>query len=167
MGAGQRVRSLRKAKEMTQPTLARLVGVNQSTLSDIENGSGFSAEILMKLAEHLESPAEYIMRGETAAWPFRRVSLERFLLLKPEDRSYVEGRLAALIEQFEQGQSGNLTNAHAVQHSSVTSATTETARKDELFNLSRGAGDAEVDQPRGAQKQRVRSDPKGIGRPRR
>lgn len=60
---GDRIRKLRKAKKMTQPVLAKLIGIDQSTLSDIERGAGFSAETLMRLADELETTAEFIMRG--------------------------------------------------------------------------------------------------------
>jgi transcriptional regulator with XRE-family HTH domain len=62
---GERVRALRKARGLTQPQLASEVGIDQSTVSDIERGKGFSAEILMRLCDALETTAEYIMRGNT------------------------------------------------------------------------------------------------------
>ncbi|MBC7602773.1 MAG: helix-turn-helix domain-containing protein [Ramlibacter sp.] len=60
---GERIRALRKGKYLTQPILAKAVGIDQSTLSDIERGAGFSAETLMRLADELETSAEFIMRG--------------------------------------------------------------------------------------------------------
>lgn len=60
---GERIRQLRKAHKLTQPVLAKAIGIDQSTLSDMERGAGFSAEILMRLAEELETTAEFIMRG--------------------------------------------------------------------------------------------------------
>jgi transcriptional regulator with XRE-family HTH domain len=62
---GERVRALRKARGLTQPQLAAEVGIDQSTISDIERGRGFSAETLMRLCDALGSTAEYIMRGTT------------------------------------------------------------------------------------------------------
>jgi transcriptional regulator with XRE-family HTH domain len=60
---GERIRQLRKAKGLTQPVLAKAIGIDQSTLSDMERGAGFSAEILMKLCDELEATADFIMRG--------------------------------------------------------------------------------------------------------
>lgn len=61
---GNRVRDLRKAKGFArQSDLAKLVGVDQSVISDIENGAGFKADVLMALCEHLETTAEYLMHG--------------------------------------------------------------------------------------------------------
>jgi len=60
---GKRVRALRQSKGLSQVTVAGLAGMDQSTLSDIENDKGFSAENLMRLCEVLASDAQYIMRG--------------------------------------------------------------------------------------------------------
>lgn len=47
---GQRIRDLRKAKLLNQTQLAAAVGIDQSTVSDIEKGAGFSVDILDPLA---------------------------------------------------------------------------------------------------------------------
>ena len=62
---GNRVRDLRKAKGFArQSDLGKLVGVDQSVISDIENGAGFKADVLIALCEHLDTTAEYLMLGE-------------------------------------------------------------------------------------------------------
>lgn len=102
---GGRVRTARKALGLTQPVLAKTVGIDQSTLSDIERGSGFSAEVLMRLADALELSAEQIMRGaDSGTWPFPRIPIARFLALSDPDRAYVEGRLEQAIETCELAQ---------------------------------------------------------------
>jgi transcriptional regulator with XRE-family HTH domain len=99
---GERIRRMRKAQGLSQVDLAAKMGVDQSTISDIERGAGFSAELLMKMCDHLGGSAALIMRGEDAAvWPFPKVEIERFLALEPEDRSFVQGKLLAAIEQVE------------------------------------------------------------------
>lgn len=91
---GARIRSMRKALELNQEDLAALIDLDQSTVSDIENGAGFSADVLMKLAERLGGTPSTLMRGhDEAAWPFKYVPMERFLALKPEQRAVVEGAL--------------------------------------------------------------------------
>ena len=62
---GQRIKALRKAKVPagTQKDLAAGAGIDQSTVSDIERGHGFSAEILLSLADALQVSPHYIMRG--------------------------------------------------------------------------------------------------------
>lgn len=64
---GKRIRALRQSKGLSQVTVAGLAGMDQSTLSDIENDKGFSAENLMRLCEVLTSDARYIMRGTSGA----------------------------------------------------------------------------------------------------
>lgn len=64
---GQRIRALRKARSLNQTQLAKAVGVDQSTVSDIERGAGFSAELLMSLADALLSTPQFIMRGASEA----------------------------------------------------------------------------------------------------
>lgn len=84
---GERIRQLRKAHKLTQPVLAKAIGIDQSTLSDIERGAGFSAEILMRLAEELESTAEFIMRGRISlASPHLRRAEEAVRVLTDEER---------------------------------------------------------------------------------
>jgi transcriptional regulator with XRE-family HTH domain len=61
---GGRIRTLRKERGLTQPELATAIGKDQSTISDIERGAGFSAETLMALCDALETTAEYVMRGK-------------------------------------------------------------------------------------------------------
>lgn len=60
----QRIKALRKKKLLTQVQLATAAEIDQSTLSDIENEKGFSAEILMRLADALGTTPQIIMRGE-------------------------------------------------------------------------------------------------------
>lgn len=96
---GQRIRRLRKALEMSQATLAEKLGVDQSTVSDIERGAGFSAELLMKLADALETSPAIVMRGQDdVAWPFKYVPMENWLALDPDQRTRVEGRIEQLLE---------------------------------------------------------------------
>lgn len=62
---GKRLRALRKDKQISQVDLAAAIGIDQSTVSDIENDRGLSAENLMRLCDALETTPQYIMRGKT------------------------------------------------------------------------------------------------------
>ena len=89
---GNRVRDLRKAKGFArQSDLGRLVGVDQSVISDIENGAGFKADVLMALCEHLDTTAEYLMLGEQATGQGEAEILT--LYRKTND----EGRIAMIV----------------------------------------------------------------------
>jgi transcriptional regulator with XRE-family HTH domain len=89
---GNRVRDLRKAKGFArQSDLGKLVGVDQSVISDIENGAGFKADVLMALCEHLDTTAEYLMLGEDQAGAGEAEILSLFR--KTND----EGRIAMIV----------------------------------------------------------------------
>ena len=62
---GQRIRRLRRSRPepISQVQLAALVGVDQSTISDIENEKGLSAENMMLICDALETSPQYVMRG--------------------------------------------------------------------------------------------------------
>jgi transcriptional regulator with XRE-family HTH domain len=63
---GIRIRALRKTNvKLNQTELATQVGVDQSVISDIENGAGFGAPVLIGLADALQTTPHYIMRGGT------------------------------------------------------------------------------------------------------
>jgi transcriptional regulator with XRE-family HTH domain len=97
---GERIRSWRKERGWNQGELADSLGVDQSTVSDIEKGASFSADNLLKIAEQFGTSPEMVMRGhDTKSWPFPRVSFALFQALDDTQRSFVEGRLAAAIEE--------------------------------------------------------------------
>ncbi|WP_275112174.1 helix-turn-helix domain-containing protein, partial [Acinetobacter baumannii] len=54
MSVGDRIRSLRREKNWSQPVLAKQAGVTQSTISDLENNKkSTSAENMESIAEAL------------------------------------------------------------------------------------------------------------------
>ncbi len=61
---GARIRWFRKERKLTQVQLSKAIGIDQSTLSDIERGGGFSAETLMRLSSVLNESPQTIMLGE-------------------------------------------------------------------------------------------------------
>jgi HTH-type transcriptional regulator, cell division transcriptional repressor len=60
---GERIREKRKALKLRQGDLAELVGLDQSTISDIERGQGFGADVLMKLSDALRVDPQFVMNG--------------------------------------------------------------------------------------------------------
>ncbi len=102
MKAGQRIKAFRKAKELTQAQLAEAIGIDQSSLSDIERHEAqFGAGVLMRLCDELEVSAEMLMRGiDPVTWPFARLPVERVLALKQQDRDFIEGRLIEAIDRL-------------------------------------------------------------------
>lgn len=56
-GVGGNIKHLRMAQNLTQSTLASMVGINRPYLSRIENGSeNASIDMLIKITEGLEVP---------------------------------------------------------------------------------------------------------------
>lgn len=97
---GSRIRTLRLALKLNQTELAALIGVDQSTVSDIENGAGFSADLLMRLSDSLKVSPGIVMRGhDESSWPFQHIEIQEVISLDGEERSFVEGRLAEYIGQ--------------------------------------------------------------------
>lgn len=62
---GKRIQARRKDAGLKQTELAAKVGLDQSTVSDIENGAGFSATVLIALSKALRVTPEHIMDGGT------------------------------------------------------------------------------------------------------
>jgi transcriptional regulator with XRE-family HTH domain len=83
MKFGQRIRDLRKAKNLGQRALAEAVGVSFTYISKIENhrldfGDYPSDELIVKLAKALDAdPNELLVLAEKVPEPIRRRVLER------------------------------------------------------------------------------------------
>lgn len=56
---GNNIRKRRQYKEYTQRELANKVGISQSYISQIENGSMPPRELLVKIASVLDEPLNY------------------------------------------------------------------------------------------------------------
>lgn len=66
MSAGKKIRTLRKAQGLNQGELARLAGIKQSTLSDLERGDSNlpRGDTLVKIAAALKVDPESLMNRE-------------------------------------------------------------------------------------------------------
>ena len=59
---GQRISQLRKEHNETQPTLAELLGVGKSQISEIENGNkATTLEKFALICEHYQVSADYLL----------------------------------------------------------------------------------------------------------
>jgi transcriptional regulator with XRE-family HTH domain len=62
---GQRIKDLRKSKKLTLKTLSESTGINQGTLSLLENGENKpSFDIVMKLCKYFKTTADYLLFGQ-------------------------------------------------------------------------------------------------------
>ncbi|MBX3628097.1 MAG: helix-turn-helix domain-containing protein [Rhizobacter sp.] len=68
MSLGERLKSARERIGLSQVSLAELVGINQSTISDLERGinSDPGAERLIRLAEALKVDPKHLLFGDEA-----------------------------------------------------------------------------------------------------
>jgi transcriptional regulator with XRE-family HTH domain len=65
---GEEIRRLRKARGLSVPQLAQMIRVTPQSLSNIELGNkGASLEILMRIAEVLGVPIDWLVRKEIPA----------------------------------------------------------------------------------------------------
>lgn len=62
---GERLKALRQSHKLSQRRVAELIGITESSYSKIENGhSQMSIDVLMKLAEVLNTSMDYLIRGK-------------------------------------------------------------------------------------------------------
>ncbi|MDD4767844.1 MAG: helix-turn-helix transcriptional regulator [Desulfotomaculaceae bacterium] len=94
---GKRLRSLRKAKKMTQVELTRLCNLGDSTLSFYESGKRKpNYTILLKLAKFLNTTPNYLLTGKDAQaagdWWERdtEIELAQFIREQPNLRVFGE-----------------------------------------------------------------------------
>jgi transcriptional regulator with XRE-family HTH domain len=66
---GQRIRSLRKLRRLTQNQLAEEAGITAQAVSDLEIGKTHNTGYLPQLARALGTTAEYLRYGEQVAEP--------------------------------------------------------------------------------------------------
>jgi len=75
--SGKRIRNLREKKQLTQETMAEMIGVSQQTITFIENGKrGGSVDTLLAIAEVLESSLDYIVSGEVTGEAVSRLLMK-------------------------------------------------------------------------------------------
>ncbi len=67
MTMGNRLRTARESLGLSQVELAKLAGIKQPSLSDIETGATkeLSGRVLCSLAKHLKKRPEWLMHGDT------------------------------------------------------------------------------------------------------
>jgi transcriptional regulator with XRE-family HTH domain len=102
---GERIRSLRIARSMTQHALAKAVGITQGSLTQLERGvsKAPAAETLVRLSRLFNVSPNWIISGEGAASPDDALPpdelelLNLFRRLSPEGRRYVVERSRHLL----------------------------------------------------------------------
>lgn len=93
---GVRIRALRKSKDLNQTQLGERVGVDQSTISDIENGSNTNPEVFLRICDVLETTPEYLVRGQVRDTEGEDRVLAIYRALSPPQRGNMVVMAAAL-----------------------------------------------------------------------
>ncbi|WP_103035506.1 helix-turn-helix domain-containing protein [Castellaniella caeni] len=114
---GDRLRTTRIRRGLSQAQLARACDLSQSAISAYENGSRLPKQAA-RLALALNVSLVWLSRGEGSAdqarqtppgslqetafaWPFASIEPHRFWALSTKDRQAVESTLAALIDSLQ------------------------------------------------------------------
>ncbi len=93
---GSRLKKAREQRELSQPALARLAGVSQGTIGNIEAGIRGGASSLAMIAAALQVRYEWLRDGDgpmelpAAYWPFETVDLARFEALSERQKGRIE-----------------------------------------------------------------------------
>lgn len=94
---GERIKNSRLDKNMTQDTLAELIDVNSSFISNIERGkTKMSTETLASIARSLYISVDYLLFGEVSLEHDQYTNiavLEIKELLRDKDKNYVNSFL--------------------------------------------------------------------------
>lgn len=101
---GERLHKARKHAKLTQAQLAKAAGVAQSTLAELEY-DGDASMAAVRIANACGVRPLWLTDGEgemvdRITWPFSRVQKDQILALNDDDRSFVEGKLSAALEQI-------------------------------------------------------------------
>lgn len=110
---GQRIRDLRVAKKLTQEQLAKGLGIQQGSVTDLERGVSKSpaSHTLTKLARFFEVDPEWLMTGKGSQHPVGALSEKEaelllvYRALSNDGQNYVLGR-ARSIHKDEYDQTG-------------------------------------------------------------
>lgn len=102
MTFGERVKRFREAASLSQPALAKQIGVSQATISQIESGDSASSKHIFKLAKALNvkpSDLDPDIPADTMSVPDDMVDvLHDLRLLSAADQKLVIGQLRGLLE---------------------------------------------------------------------
>lgn len=98
---GRKIRERRKALGMTGVEVAKSVGIGQSTLSQIENGTSPTLDTLIKICNALSiKPSELLSDdGESSLPPDLQQLIETAKKLTPEERKNLNTFLQTLLER--------------------------------------------------------------------
>lgn len=96
---GDKVKTLRKSKKLTQQKLASIIGVSQSTIGMIEgNKQGASNDTLLKLATALDTTIDYLLSNND------EIESNNDIELTSKDKNDIEKSLNETLDHLENQQ---------------------------------------------------------------
>ncbi len=99
---GERIKSAREKKGLTQEQLAEMLGLTSKHISEIERGvSGLSLPALMKMNQYLGTSADYILYGKVAEEDSNPV-YHKLKRLSPEQILVVEKMIDIFVDYVKQ-----------------------------------------------------------------
>lgn len=107
---GDRLRKLRLGRKLSQESLAKLIGIKQGSLTQLETGKskGPSSKTLTKLARIFDIDPEWLMTGKGAQQPVSALEgseaelIAAYRQLSPEGQEYILSRTKVLQEDEQQ-----------------------------------------------------------------
>lgn len=91
---GKRIQEVRKKKKLTQEYVAEMIGIEPSSLSNIENGKYYPT------AENLEKILRVLAVSPRELYTFEHLASQRELLDEMFDRMKNDKKLTSLIYRF-------------------------------------------------------------------
>lgn len=105
---GERIKFIRKEKNITQKDIKATIGIGQSTLSDIENGKNApSYDTILSLSKFFDVSPEWLLTGKEAAQhksvdytftPEELRLIELYRQLSPINRTKITERIETMID---------------------------------------------------------------------
>ena len=131
-GTGDRIIGLREMLNISQIGLAKMVGLSATTLSKYEkNLREPRAEIIVKLADALDTTSDYLLCRTSDSAPVKKDSswvklneeenllLQTFRFLQEREKGQIIERAQILYEQHAKKQSGDISNSSRTIESNV------------------------------------------------
>ena len=103
---GQRLKLARKRAKLTQPALAKKVGIKQPSISGIETGEYSTSTHTVAFARACGVSAQWLETGKgdidasTDGWPFKQITKQRYDLLTDRQKEAVEEWIELQIKAF-------------------------------------------------------------------
>lgn len=90
---GERVKTTRISKKLSQSDLAKKIGISQGTIAHIENGRNKDTKHIFSIAKALNVSVEWLYYGDTSnknLWPFFSITKQQYDSLSDQIKEEIE-----------------------------------------------------------------------------